>query len=401
MSSRPGAYQESEGFRLVGHTTVGARGDGMHVAIKDDVAYFGHQGNSGTSIIDIADPSNPRPIGRLPAPPNTHSHKVQIVGDTMLINREREPEKSGGTFDEPWTAGISVFDVSDARHPREIGFWSCGGRGVHRMTYWSEPYAYVTAGSTDITDQFLVILDLTNPARPVEVGRWWFPGMHHKEEDVRDWEPARTVKLHHALPGEDGLLFCGWWDKGLVVLDTTELAAPKLVSHLDLDRVDGPSRNTHTAAPIPGRNALVVTDECITGDICNIHRENEVSFQARVVDVTEPENPTILSRFPEVPAAYCHCARGGRLGPHNVHEMKPGSFQSDQIIFMTHFNGGLRAYDLSELSTPVEIGHFVPEAPPGRSSSQMNDVYIRNDGLIFTTERYGGGLYILEFESMA
>jgi len=38
----------------------------------------------------------------------------------------------------------------------------------------------------------------------------------------------------------------------------------------------------------------------------------------------------------------------------------------------------------------------VPEAPPGRSSIQFNDVLVAADGLVYVTDRFTGGLYILE-----
>ena len=52
------------------------------------------------------------------------------------------------------------------------------GKGVHRMTYWEEPYAYVTGSEDGWIDQFLIIVDLSDPSNPREVGRWWMPGQH-------------------------------------------------------------------------------------------------------------------------------------------------------------------------------------------------------------------------------
>jgi hypothetical protein len=38
----------------------------------------------------------------------------------------------------------------------------------------------------------------------------------------------------------------------------------------------------------------------------------------------------------------------------------------------------------------------VPEAPPGRSSIQFNDVLVGSDGLVYASDRFTGGLYIME-----
>ena len=42
-------------------------------------------------------------------------------------------------------------------------------------------------------------------------------------------------------------------------------------------------------------------------------------------------------------------AQAGRFGAHNIHENVPlpTAWRSDQIVLGTFFNGGLRAYDIS------------------------------------------------------
>ena len=74
-------------IRLIGHTDLGGQGDGMHVGFKDDYAFVGHMGETGTSIVDIRDPRQPRLVGRIPVGGDTHAHKVQIQGDILLTNR--------------------------------------------------------------------------------------------------------------------------------------------------------------------------------------------------------------------------------------------------------------------------------------------------------------------------
>ena len=373
-------------MRLIGHTDFDGAGDCMHVNIKDGVAYVGHQ-TGGTSIVDVRDPSDPRRIGYLAAPRNTHSHKVQVVEDVLLVNRERCYDERGA---ESWLAGLSVFDISDPLEPREIAYWPCGGRGVHRMTFWDPPYAYVTAGSGDCTGQFLTILDLSNPSDPRELSRWWFPGMKNGEEDLRYWAEDRSVQLHHGIPRDDRL-YCSWWDLGFVILDISDKSKPQLVSHVNLDEVDGPSMCTHSACPLPGRDALVVTDECV-------EEPPRIEYQVRLVDISDEAKPTVVSRLPVPEGDFL--TRGGRFGPHNIHEYRPGSYQDGQHVFLAYFNAGVRVYDVSDLAEPTEIGYFIPKAPPGAPSIQINDILVDADGLIYATDRVAGGLYILEMEDI-
>ena len=91
-----------------------------------------------------------------------------------------------------------------------------------------------------------------------------------------------------------------------------------------------------------------------------------------------------------------YCSRGLRFGPHNLHENRPGTFQSDRIVFVTYFNAGLRVCDTSDPARVVEIASYVPDAPSGQPAIQLNDLLVDRDENIFVTDRVRGGLYILK-----
>ena len=78
----------------------------------------------------------------------------------------------------------------------------------------------------------------------------------------------------------------------------------------------------------------------------------------------------------------------------------PTSWHSDQIVLGTFFNGGLRAYDISNPYQPKEVGIFMPPAPPGAPTGtiQMNDVFVDERAIVYTVDRHIGGLYILEMD---
>ena len=145
--------------------------------------------------------------------------------------------------------------------------------------------------------------------------------------------------------------------------------------------------HTHTALPLGERKLLVVTDEAIEpnceGAPKNVH----------LVDVSDERHPREVSRFPVPRGDYC--ARGLRFGPHNLHENRAGTFQSDRIVYVTYFNAGLRVYDTADPAHVREIALYVPEPPPGQAAIQFNDVLVTADRLVFVTDRVRGGLYIL------
>jgi hypothetical protein len=386
-------HGEAWNMRLLGQTDLHGHGDCMHVNLKDHYAFVGHMGESrvGTSVVDVSDPRQPRLVKQLETPPGTHSHKVQVVDDILLVNYERSMYEPNAPT---WQGGLKVFDVSKPETPREIAFLAMPGKGVHRMTYWQSPYAFMSGSDDGFLDQFLVIVDLADPSTPREVGRWWLPGQHTAAGEPMSWTPstshggqpgAKRVALHHPLIRGDRA-YCGWWDAGLVVLDIADLGCPKLVSQLDFgSEVSGA---THSALPVPGRDILVVTDEQLANDCQGLFA------QVRVVDISDELNPRVIAEFPRPQGDFC--SRGGRFGPHNVHEMRPGSLIDPNTMYLTYFNAGLRVVDISDATQPREVAYFVPEAPPGRSSIQFNDVLVGSDGLVYVTDRYRGGLYILE-----
>ena len=320
----------------------------------------------------------------------------------MVVNHERNLREPDATS---WKAGLEVFDLSDPTSPQSIGFHPVKGKGVHRVTYWEHPYAYISASDDGYTDQFFVAVDLTDPENPVEAGRWALPGMHAAAGEVPTWGESHRAAHHHSIIRGDRA-YAGWVDSGLVILDISDISSPQFVSQLDFGTrstrplpdshfrssaslLHGAGSMTHSAVPIPGKELLVVTEEAVR-DNCM-----EVKKSVWVVDISDEKKPVVIGQFPVPEGDFCD--RGGRFGPHNVHEMRPGTFQSDSLIFLTYFNGGIRVVDISDPASPTEVGHYVPEAPSGRATIQFNDVIVREDGTIFVTDRFAGGLYILEY----
>ena len=84
-----------------------------------------------------------------------------------------------------------------------------------------------------------------------------------------------------------------------------------------------------------------------------------------------------------------------------MHEPKPGSLIDGDTVYMTWFNAGLRVYDVSDATRPTEIATYVPDPRPGQTAAQTNDVTVGPDGLIYITDRWDGGLHILELTAGA
>lgn len=376
----PGTF-EAHGLELVGHSDLGGKGDGMQIMRNGDVLYVGHMGDFGvgTSVVDVSDLAHPRVLRQIPVPSGTHSHKVQLAGDLLLANHEQYPYRVG----VPESSGLIVYDVSRPAEPRRIGFLPVDGLGVHRIWWTGDRYAYASAREKGIRGRFLIVVDLIDPTTPRLASRWWWPGQ--SDGDAGTLPDGNDIGAHHVIVAGERA-YGGYFDQGVVVYAVAPNGSLELISSLAWPEAGHP--HTHTALPLGRRNLLAVTDEAIEpnceGTPKNVH----------LVDVSDERRPREVSRFP-VPAGDW-CSHGLRFGPHNLHENRPGTFQSDRIVFVTYFNAGLRVYDTADPRAPREIASFVPEPPSGQAAIQLNDVLVDRDGTVFVTDRVRGGLYILK-----
>ncbi|HTJ25868.1 MAG TPA: hypothetical protein VMA36_06875, partial [Candidatus Limnocylindria bacterium] len=355
------------------------RGGTMQVVVQDGFLYCGHlAAGGGTSIVDVRDPAHPKLLEGLPGARGAFSPKVQVGDGMLLVNYERRTV-------EAERCGIGIFDVSDPAKPREISYLPTSGIGIHRLWYDGGRYAYLSGTPEGYRGHILQIADLANPAKPEIVGRWWVPGSWEAGGEARTAPGKLGYYLHHAVVAGDRA-YVGCWDYGVVILDITDRTHPRQIAHV------GPwspqlGGNTHTALPLLDRGLLVVTDESIA-DL-----GQEAPKYVRVFDIADETKPRELSRFP-VPAGD-FASRGGRFGPHNLHENRPGSFISDQYIYVSYFNAGIRLYDIANPQAPREVAAYVPEPPPGESTAQVNDLFVDREGVVFASDRNYGRLYIV------
>ena len=115
-----------------------------------------------------------------------------------------------------------------------------------------------------------------------------------------------------------------------------------------------------------------------------------------------PENPVPISTLP-TPRERDFCA-AGVFGPHNLHENRPGSFRSQETIFATYNNAGVRVFDIKDAFAPKEIAYWVPPTPQKMidprpkvtRAAKTADLYVMPDGLMFVTD-WNAGLNVLQY----
>ena len=275
--------------------------------------------------------------------------------------------------EQPFAAGLRVFDISKPASPREIAFLDMPGFGAHRIWWVGGRYAYVSVHFEGFIDHVLAVIDVSNPAKPALAGRWWLPGMHRAGGETPPASFGKRTALHHLITAGN-LGYAAWRDGGLTVHDLSDPAHPKLLAH----RNTSPpfAGGAHTPLPLPDRNLVVLADEATS-----VNCANGLAY-TWIYDVRTPDNPVTIATLP-TPTGEDFCAKGGKFGPHNLHENRPGSLQRSDIVFATYHNAGLRVFDISNQFEPKEIALFRaaaagkdrrPAAEPGQGHPVLRRV---------------------------
>jgi hypothetical protein len=421
------------------HSHLDLPGAGQ-VYVAGHHAYIGHIPNKqqlGTSILDVADPQNPRIVSQIFLDdPESHSHKARVIGDIMIVNSERNMTAIGRKADElpklrtqlraalgrdathaelaaklgvsvadipaveaaekkPYEqGGFKIYDVADKTRPRLISTQKTGGIGVHRFDMDAN-YAYISTEMPGYIGNILVIYDIRNPARPEEISRWWLPGQHLAGGEKPTW-PGRQHRLHHTLRVGDKL-WAGCWHGGVRVIDVANIRKPRTIGEYNYHPPFPEPSHTFMGLPfaLDGRQIAIAIDE-----EDHAHSADEMARRRGrphgclwVFDVTDLANikPLSIYEVSELDSPWSRAAPG-RFGAHQFQE-----HMKDTLVYCAWFAGGLRIVDIADPLAPQEVGYYIPEPAQGKAAPQTNDVDVDDRGLIYIVDRYAG-FDVLEFK---
>jgi hypothetical protein len=393
-------------FKLLSHHLLGGfggMGEGMSVQIAPDgrrILWLAHESApKNFTAVDVSDPRKPKVVCQTDLPQShMRSNSLETCGNLMAV--AYQTQKKGLK-----PAGMELFDISNPENPKSISFFDCSGehsRGVHQLWFCDGEYVHMASSSADFVpthpqdDQFYRCIDVRNPSKPAELGRWHMPGT--KQGDNIMPPPRHPLdkgyRAHNCnvYPQRPDRCYLAYIDGGMHVLDISDKANPKKISSW----TNSPPYTgfMHTVVPLFDRGLMLVTDEST---------ENNAKDWPKLVwilDARDETNLVPISTCP-LPDHKAYAARG-RFGAHNIHENVPlpTCWQSDQIVLGTFFNGGLRAYDIANPYQPQAIATFVPPPAPGAptGTTQINDVFVDEREVVYCVDRHIGGLYCLEMD---
>jgi hypothetical protein len=285
------------------------------------------RGGDRMYAVDVSDPTKPVVTDSLLA--NTRRvNDIMTTPDGRFLVHTRE-----GAADR--RNGIVIAEISDPAHPKVIAEFTEGvTAGVHSAFVYARPpygtHVYLTNNGTGA----MHVIDINDPYRPREVGRFRMPG------------PMAGGSLHD-IDIEDGLAYLSNWNEGLVILDVGNGLKggtpmnPTLVSQYKYDLNDlyrqveatagaGFIRGTHTAWR--HRNYVFIADEVLPA--ANVQGARDASAsraygRLQVLDVSDIEKPKSVAWYePEFG------------GVHNV-------WVEGDTLYVGAYNAGFRTFDIS------------------------------------------------------
>lgn len=248
----PGVEIEKLGQSLLG---VDEPGEFAEASVRDDGnfavvgSFFGER---GSYLVDLSDPKNPTKTHRVPSESDTRNADVKFDSTRTLYYRTQEKNAPNGDF------GVEIIDYSTPSDPVIRSRIEAAGQTHNVLPHPSEPLLY---GVNEYRDEpGLEIWDVSSPDNPKKV-RNAGPkgGLHDVEID-----PNREL-MHCAYIANDG----GAALEGYAILDVSNPRKPAEVGRFDYDAHKDYSEpvgsegfeNCHYADYDPGRPHIVVVGD--------------------------------------------------------------------------------------------------------------------------------------------
>jgi hypothetical protein len=439
---------EAKNMNLVGSNDLQGRSAYQPTIEKQGdryIAYIGHHGGktlnplsgreepNGTSILDVTDPAQPKYLAHIPGEPADPHATGESGGAQMARVCTGLPHADKSKYYLLRSFGDSaheIWDVTDPSKPSRITVIVGNLHDTHK-NWWEcdTGIAYLVSGLPGWrTRRMMQIYDLSDPAHPVFIRNFGLPGQ----------QPGATgpvpSDMHGAIStgpkGNRLYVAYGTTKNGVLqILDRKKLlTGPKEPTDANLRypqiaRVNlPPDVGAHTSFPILGvtlpefadhktgnvRDFVAVVGEALDNE-CQQPRQ-----MVRFFDITSETIPVGVSTWTVPEASENFCARGGRFGTHSSNEnMTPIYYK--RVLFLAHFNAGVRALDVRDPFHPTEIGYYIP-AITGKTDKrcvgtgadqhckvaiQTNNVDVDDRGYIYGVDRANTGMVILELSGEA
>ena len=447
---------EAKDMALVGYHDLQARSAYQPVVREQNgrwIAYIGHHGGTekvakpvnaltgkpefnGTSVLDVTDPRAPRYLAHIPGEEGQGesggAQMVRVCPEKELPKGKELLKGGPGKFYLLRTFGNSAHEIWDVTDPAKPALLSRIGplKGTHK-NWWEcdTGIAYLVSGVEGWrTRRMTQIYDLSDPVHPRFIRNF---GLAGQQPDSTGGAP---VELHGPIstgPAANRVYFGYGTNKdGIVqIVDRQKLLtgpAEPTAANLQFPEVGRltmpPNVGAHTAFPLlkmniaefardkdgKTRDFVAIVDESLVNEC------TEARQMLWIADITNEARPMGVASWTVPEASGNFCARGGRFGTHSSNEnMTPIYYK--RVLFLAHFNAGVRAVDIRDPYHPREMAYYIPAVTANteprclkvdgadrcKIAIQTNNVEVDDRGYIYAVDRANTGLHILSLTGEA
>jgi len=447
----PSAIQKkarASNMDLVGYNDLQNRSAYQPIVQKQGdrwIAYIGHHGGeglnpltgktepNGTSIVDVTNPKQPKYLYHIPGEPKDREGEAGGASMVRVCSGNDLPHGVRGKFYLLRAYGNSsheIWDVTDPAKPSRLTVVVDGLRDTHK-NWWEcdTGIAYLVSGPVGWrVPRMAQIYDLSDPAKPVFIRNFGLPG---QEPGAKGPTPDGLHGAFSTGPKGNRVYFAyGNARDGVIEIVDREklLKGPKEPTEENLkypivSRVDLPSdMGAHNIVPMlqmqlpefAKQKSSKVKDFLMLIGETTPNECQESRQMARIFDITTETKPVGVSTWTVPEDSGNFCTAGGRFGTHSTNENLPPVYYN-RVLFVAHFNAGVRAVDVRDPYRPREIGFYIPAVTDktdkrcvGQGAEQhckiaiqTNNVDVDDRGYIYAVDRANTGMHILELAGTA
>jgi len=374
------ARGEGAGFSFAAFTDKAG-----HTCTYNVTAYpFDDKGNpapgrrtKGVQVVDFTDPARPVLTASLT------SAAMMDPWESLRINPERQILIAAAGATGGFGAEVDIYDLStDCRHPvllfsGPLGTGKDGGLRLGTSPLGHEGN-FAPDGKTlylgDSKQKKYYAVDIADPGRPRMIGEFdpqktGLGGGAHGLSISEDGNRAYFVSNGRVKPENVGKPDAPV-DNGFFVVDVSDFQARKpdpqfrIISETPVR--DGSVAQHTLPVSIAGKPYLVFVDEGGSGPFKQACAAGLSPFSmARIYDLSDEKTPRLVSKLRLEVNSAKNCDKvapdiANLMMPYGSHYCSADNRLNATILACSHFNGGLRVFDIRKPESPREIAYFNP-----------------------------------------
>jgi hypothetical protein len=342
--------------------------------------------DAGWIDVDVTDPSDPTIVGDFDyaacddyiptvCPPEGNAHQGEWTSDgSVFVGTDEDLDSyrttpltrvtGPGAPEQYPTVGVGGAPVVVLPDKRMNGPVAYGGYGCPgTSTPIPSADSVIPPGSLAPGEEQIIVLQRGPADDPNNTETACFPGEKADNATDQGWDAVILTGRHLGSAAADDPPNCGFG-----AFPTDEQIPTVCTSHTAMHELFGRTPDYSVPYPVGDPGDLEPNIGEVGFDV-DITATFDGWGYSRIVDTSDPSNPTEISQF-SIPEA-SNPAFGIGFGDLDVHEVEVprndpneggSNVDTDQLAYYAWYAGGFRVADISDPANPVEVGHYVDPA---------------------------------------